>query len=77
MSLIGMTEAATRAAMTVDGVRTALLNAGAPLVRISARALAVEERDLEQMLKSRPADYQGRGRPKGSKNKSKVGSGGD
>jgi hypothetical protein len=47
MVLIGMAEAARRAGTTVDGIRNGLRNAHFPFVEISARALAVEEANLE------------------------------
>jgi hypothetical protein len=40
--------------MTRDGLRRSLVNAGVPLVRINAKALAVEETDLAAHLARRP-----------------------
>jgi hypothetical protein len=53
MVLIGMAEAARRAGTTVDGIRNGLRNAHFPLVEISARALAVEEANLEAYIQQR------------------------
>jgi hypothetical protein len=49
-----MPEAAKRSGMTSDGVRRSLTNAGVPLVRINAKAWAVEETDLAAHLARRP-----------------------
>ena len=63
--LIGMPEAGKRLGVSGDSTRRALLNAGVRLVRINARALAVEEQDLHAFMASR-ATYQGKGRPRKS-----------
>ena len=69
MALIGMTEAGKRVGMTGRGTKTSLVNASVPMVKLSPRFFAVEEADFEVFLAGRPANYKGRGRPVGSKNK--------
>lgn len=61
--LIGMPEAGKRLGVSADSARRSLVNAGVPLVRINARALAVEEKDLEAFQAKR-ATYRGMGRPR-------------
>jgi hypothetical protein len=70
MSLIGMPEAGRRAGMTSDGIRRALMNAGASLIRINEKAIAVDERDLAAFVEKR-GESPGRGRPLGAKNRPK------
>lgn len=65
MALIGMAEAARRAGVTSNGIRLSLQNAGVSLVRISDRAVAVEETDLERYLASRGGELRP-GRPRRS-----------
>jgi hypothetical protein len=70
MALIGMAEAAKRAKVSgAKAIRTALQNAGIPLVTISQRAFAVEEADLEAYIASRGGTLKP-GRPR--KNKDQV-----
>ena len=67
MALIGMPEAARRAGYTHGGLKHALQHdpeMAPKLVRINARALAIEESDLAEWIAKRgPAP--GPGRPKG------------
>ncbi len=70
MALIGMPEAGRRLGVSGDSAKRSLENAGVPLVRINAKAWAVEEKDLESFSKGR-SGYAGRGRPSGSKNRLK------
>lgn len=67
-ALLGMPDAAARLGVSADSARRALLNAGAPLVRINGKAWAIEEGDLLAFIENR-ASYKGRGRPKGAKGK--------
>lgn len=47
-----------------------MIDSGVNLIRINAKALAVEETDLEEFIKKR-GQSPGRGRPPGAKNKAK------
>lgn len=67
MALIGMGEAARRAGVSqASAIRTGLINAGVPLVRISPRAYVVEESDLAAYVEARGGTLRP-GRPKGAK----------
>lgn len=63
MALIGMPDAGRRLGVAPDSARRALVNAAVPLVRINARAWAVDESDLQVFI-NRRAGYKGRGRPR-------------
>ena len=65
-----MPEAGRRAGMTPDGVRRSLMNAGVNLIRINAKAIAVDEADLAAFVEKR-GESPGRGRPQGAKNRPK------
>lgn len=58
-----MPDAAQRIGYTSDGLRRTLIQAGVALVRIHAKAVAVEEADLDAFLGLR-RNYIGRGRPR-------------
>ncbi len=63
--MIGMPEAGKRIGLSGRSAKRALRDAGITLHAINARALAVEESDLNAFIASR-AGYSGRGRPKGT-----------
>lgn len=67
-----MPEAARRAGVTPTSIKRALANASVPLIRINAKAIAVEDSDLEAFMACRQRQgYLGKGRPRGAKNKPK------
>lgn len=69
MTLIGMPEAAARLGYSDgDSVKRALENAGYPLVKINARAWAVEGKHVEAFKAAR-GTVVSPGRPKGARNK--------
>lgn len=65
-----MPEAGRRLGLSSRSAKRALREAGITLHHINARALAVEESDLEALIAKRQG-YTGRGRPPGAKNKPK------
>ena len=71
MGIVGMREAGERIGVKPNAARVALLNAGVPLITISARSFAVDEDELAAFIAKRPEGYKGRGRPAGVKNKPK------
>jgi hypothetical protein len=71
MALIGMPAVAIKMGISFRSAKRALKNADVPLVVINARALAVEDTELASFLAKRPANYSGRGRPQGARNKPK------
>lgn len=71
MALIGLSEAAKRLGVHAKSAQRTLEEAGVPLVRIHARAFAVEEANLERVIQDRAArGINGPGRPRKNKTES-------